>query len=365
MTNKPHIFLVLASCMLFILFCNSCASIVDADTSLIDESRGVSMKEPPLWVFSPEKVFPDSKYLKYVGYGADRNSAEVSALNGLSAIFGRNVISDTGLSTRMEEVILEGNSSFIDHSVFDQEIISKVNVNNLIGVKIKGFWTDANGTWYSVAVIDRAEVADLYKILIQKNNDIISKLTESANKDFYSINSMRAYDFAQEIAIENNNNLEKLFVIDYNSAKAIGKDVAAPEVYGEKQYEIAKEIPVYISIKGDVDDVYKSAFLDALSEFGFSGSTDSNVRYVIDGAVSYTMEETSDGKTSKCYYDFDSSFTDTKDGINVFPINIHGRQAHRTASQAKSRAVTDISNKIQSTFNEEFSKYLESDLRNN
>ena len=243
---------------------------------------------------------------------------------------------------------------------FNQNIQNKVNVENLVGVEIEGYWLDKeNNTWYSIAVLDKQKATSIYISMIEKNSNVVNDLVLSTKKDFYSMQSLCAYDFAQEIAIENKKNLDKLFVIDNDVAQSMSIDVIAPEELAKKKFDIAGRIPININIKGD-DGRYKSAFLDALADFGFRGSVDYDVRYVIEGDVYYNYEVTSDGKTYKCFYDFESSLIDTEKDINIFPINIRGRQAHRSKAEAENRAKLEIVREIKETFSNQFNNYLDS-----
>ena len=314
----------------------------------------------PAWVSSPKSVYDEDKFLTYVGYGDDRNSAEIAALGGISAIFGRDVTVDTVTSKRMSEAVANGTVVTAQNREFSQDVQSKVNVDNLIGVEVPEYWFDGNNLWYAIAVLDKSKASAIYSSMIEKNSTAVDDLIFSARKDLYSLQSLCAYDFAQEIAIENKKNIDRLMVLDYDYGELVARGVILPEELARKKLEIAKEIPININIEGDIKGTYTSALLDALADFGFSGSTDENVRYVINGKVSYNYEVTTDGKTHKCYYDFESSLIDTKNGVNVFPINIRGRQAHRSVEEAENSAKQDINKKIESTFHSQFNDYLSS-----
>lgn len=350
---------------------SSCASTPDIsnDVAKAPESGSGSGhragKDVPQWVYSSKVVYPETDYLTYVGYGPDRNTAEIAALSGLSAIFGQDISVNTNSSNRMTEAAADGKVAITQNRDFSQEVQKKVNIDNLVGVEIEEYWFDGNSTWYAVAVLNKDKACELYRNMILKNAGAINDLVLSAKEDLYTLESLCAIDFAQEIAVENKKNLDKLYLINYGFAESLKRNVVSPEELGKKKLEIAKKIPVSIYIEGDEDGNYTSAFFDALADFGFSASVDSDVRYVIDGVVSYNFEKTSDGKTAKCYYDFETSFVDTEKGINIFPIIIRGRQAHRSVGEARNRAKLEIIKKINSTFNKEFKDYLGSYMGSN
>lgn len=315
-------------------------------------------KNVPQWVYSSKSVYPEKEYLTYVGYGADRNTAEIAALSGISAIFGQDVIVKTNASNRMTEAAAEGKVVLSQNRDFNQDIVTKVNVDNLVGVEIAEYWPDKNGTWYAIAVLNRDKACSIYSSMISKNAEAINELILSTKSDIYSLQSLCAYDFAQEIAVENKKNLDRVYVINYDFAEKLKHDIVTPEEIGKLKFEIAKKIPINIYINGDDKDTYTSVFRDALSDYGFSSSENNKVRYIIGGKVTYHYENTTDGKTSKCYYDLESALIDTENQVSIFPINIRGRQAHRTEAEARNRVKLEIIEKIKSTFNEEFDNYL-------
>ena len=312
----------------------------------------------PAWVFYPKETYPDSDFLTYVGHGESRNEAELDALRGLSSIFEQNIESSSKATTRMDQAKKEGVVATNIDKGFSVEILKNVNVENLIGVEVKEFWFDESTyDWYAIAVLDKKQAKLLYKDMLIKNAEVIAKITNGI-KDVYSIQAYSSYDFAQEIARENKQHLDRLYVIDYHTAEAL-KNYAVPESkFLERKKEIANHIPIYINIKGDVNNVCTSAFLDALKTQNFIGTEDSSARYSIEGTVNYKREDSRDGKTSKCNYDLQSTFLDKKTGKQMFPINIRGRQAHVNYDRAKDRAISDLIGRIEETFTENLETYV-------
>ncbi len=98
----------------------------------------------PEWVSAPASVYPNNKYLHYVGYASDRAKAEVQAINGLAAIFSQSVKSDSTASQRMTQAKSEGKVATATVSSFNQDVLRSVNVDDLIGVEIKEFWFDGD-----------------------------------------------------------------------------------------------------------------------------------------------------------------------------------------------------------------------------
>ena len=323
-------------------------------------SKPEKAKEPA-WVVYPKEVYPSSDFLSYVGSGDSKNQAEINALNGLSSIFEQSVESSTTATTRMNQAKKGGIvATNIDKNI-DSEILKKVNVENLTGVEIKDFYCNPiTFEWYAIAVLNKKQATLLYKDMLIKNAEVINEITSGIKSNDYSLEAYTSYDFAQEIARENKQHLDRLYVIDYNVAE-IHKNYAIPESkFIEKKREIANHIPLYINIKGDNDGIYEAAFLDALKAYDLSGTKDSSARYSINGEVSFRREDTSDGKTTKCYYELKTTVFDNLTNKQLFPINIRGRQSHVTFDKAIERAQKDLIKKINKVFSENFDNYLTS-----
>ena len=342
------------------LFCYLLLFTVIGSSAFAASRKKVESEPMPNWVQLPTAEYPDADFITYVGYGPDRNAAEAAALNGLSSIFGQSVKSTTNASQRMEEARKNGSIATNQTRGFSQDILRTVDVDNLIGVEIKDYWySEDEGSWYAIAVMNKEQTLGIYKDMMAKNKGAIDNLLSIAKKDLYSLEAYCAYDFAQEIALENKHNLEKVFVIDYKTAPLYEQYVVSPDDLGAEKLAISSKIPIAVVIDGD-DGTYGSVILDALEEFGFKGSLGGNVRYMVTGEVSFEEEESSDGRTTKVHYDFEAFMLDTDTDNQLFPINIRGRQSHRTAKQAMLRAEKDIVNKLEKTFVDSLNKYLSS-----
>lgn len=315
----------------------------------------------PAWIYYPEEVYPSSDFLTYVGEGISRNQAEISALHGLSSIFGQDIESSSSSTVRMNEAKNGGIVATNTNQSFSQEVLKKVNVENLTGVEIKDYFCDPDTLeWYAIAVLNKAQAITLYKSMIIKNFEVIDQITKGIKDTDYSLEAYSSYDFAQEIARENKQHLDRLYVINFEVAEMHKNYVHPESKFIEKKREIASHIPIYISIDGDKDKMFEAAFLDAMKTYNFSGSKSSSSRYSIKGSVSFRREDTSDGKTTKCHYELISTLYDTKTNKMVFPINVRGRQSHVTYEKAIDRAQKDLIKKINSEFCKNFDNYLSS-----
>ncbi len=317
-------------------------------------------KSVPEWVTVPSNVYPSDKYISYVGSANDRNIAEVNALNGLSSVFGQTIKSEANASTRMSQAKASGKVSSNENvQTFSQEVKRSVDVDNLIGVQVKDFWLDeANSTWYAVAVLDKAKALEIYSTMIKKNASSFSELKKNAQSDLYSFEGFACYDFAEDIAKENENHLKKVSVISMDSASLLKQYCPSSKSIHAEKMEIAGNIPIYVETVGDEQGRYKEAFYKAISECGFKGSYDASGRYSLVAKFEFSRSDTSDKKTVRCRYNCESYIFDSKKNLQIVPFTISGRESSVEYSEAKVRAEKKLVSKISSEFKEKLSDYL-------
>lgn len=312
----------------------------------------------PEWVSTPTSVYPSSAYFNYVGYGADRNAAEVQAVSGLASIFGQSVKSESKASQRMEKAKVDGKVANASIQSFSQNVLKSVDVRNLVGVELKEFWFDGNATWYAIAVLDKSKTADIYVDMIKKNAKAVHELLENSKNDLYSIEAYSSYDFAQDIALESEDHLRKISVIDPSKVDSLKSYVPSSKKLAADKLDIAKNIPVAAIILGDEEGKIAAAFAECLGADGFRGSLDPSVRYVITGKILYEESKASDGKTTRCRYSLESFLLDTTTDQKLVPFNVTGREGHVDYAEAKNRAEKAVIKKISKDFKTSWNDYL-------
>lgn len=342
-----------------------CLLVIQAGGMVMAASKKSSSKKNamPEWVTQPSAVYPNSAYITYVGSGSDRNISEINALQGLAAVFGQSIRSDSTASSRMTQAKENGLVANSNVQTFSQEVKRKVDVDSLIGVETKEFWLDeANNTWYAIAVLDKSQAGELYSEMIKKNASAVETVIKNAEKDLYSFDGFSAYDFAEDIALENEGHLKKLAVINpslVNDLKAFcpsSKDLHA------KKMEIAKQIPICIQTSNDENGRYKEAFRQAVAETGFKATDDTSVRYLLIAKFDFERSDTSDKKTVRCRYNAESYIVDNKTSHQLVPFSIKGRESYIDYEEAKHKAETSLVNKIKKDFSKAFYDYIRSSV---
>ena len=339
-----------------VIFC-LCVVLQAGSFAFAAKKKTVAMPE---WVSAPASVYPNSDYLHYVGYAADRANAEVQAINGLAAIFGQSVKSDSVASQRMVQAKSEGKVATASVSSFGQDVLRSVNVDDLIGVEIKEFWFDGDATWYAIAVLDKSKAVDIYADMIKKNAKAIKDLLERSESDTYSLESYAAFDFASDIARENENHVKKLSVIQPSVVPSLKVNVPSSKEIDARKLDIAKNTPICVLIDGDDSGRIAAVFTDAIAALGFRGVLDATGRYILTGKLTFEESVASDKKTTRCRYSLESFILDTQNDHQLCPYNVSGREGHVSYDEAKNRAMKSLEKKIKNDFLKQFADYLKS-----
>ena len=313
----------------------------------------------PEWVNAPATVYPNASYITNVGYASDRESAEIKALQGLAAVFGQSVKSDSEASQRMIQAKADGKVATASVTAFSQNIKRSVDVDCLIGVEVKEFWLEqSTSTWYAIAVLDKSKALQIYSDMISKNAAAIDTVLSSSSKGQLTLDGYAVYDFAEDIALENENHLKKLSVIQPNAVAALKSYCPSSKDYHAKKVEIAKQIPLCVLVDNDVDGRIGAAFSAAIAAAGFRGTFDATARYSLVALLTFEKSDSTDGKTTRCRYNVESFILDTETGEKVAPFSFSGREGHVSYDEAKNRAVKALEAKVKSEFDKTFAGYL-------
>lgn len=312
----------------------------------------------PEWVELPSSVYPKESYVTYVGTAADRNAAEVAALRGLASIFGQSVKSEANSSSRMLQAKADGLVANSSVQSFSEDIKRTIDVDCLIGVETRGYWFDNNATWYAIAVLDKSQATDIYSDMIRKNAEAMEVLFKTIRSDKKSFESYASYDFAEDIACENEDHLKKLAIINPSVVDSLKQACPSSKEIHSKKMALANEIPICVVTEGDVDGRFKEAFSQAITACGFKGSYDTSVRYVLVAKANFDKAETSDKKTVKCRYSLESYILDTELQHQIVPYSATGRDSMVTYEEARVKSVRKLEEKIKTEYKEKLSEYL-------
>ena len=340
-----------------------CAVAFNASAKKKEEKKAASGGKIPDWTNNPSKYYPTAQYFTGVGSARSRSDAELQSVTELASVFGQSVSGTTAASSRMTQFMgADGSYTNTSDSEISQSTKNKIAHDNLIGIEIReSFHDEKNNTWYVLAVMEKAKVTELYRSMIQKNQNEIALLRNqvAASTDKYTLDNFVRLDFARELALANDVSIKRLLVVNPSAGTAM-QGVTTPAATLQKEArELAIKIPICIKVENDDDNRISKAFAEVMSQAGFNTTSGSNERYQILCDITYWDDKSSDGKTQFANYTVTGGLVDTSVGEELVPLSFTGREGSPTIENARQRAKSTIVNKIKQNFKQSFSRYLQ------
>ncbi|MDR2072259.1 MAG: LPP20 family lipoprotein [Spirochaetaceae bacterium] len=302
--------------------------------------------EPP-WISDPYTVYNRTAYIAAVGYGPLRDAAEKTALTNLSSIFGQSITSESKTSYTYTQAVEASSAAWTEKSAMDQAVKTSVAMDTLIGAEIKDVWKSADGTYYALALMDRAKAGLIYSELIQQNLGTIAVLTNLPEAEKQSFEGFINYYQAAALADAN-----QVFATVRNlisPGSMAGENLKTGNDYRIEAAQIAKNIPIAITVENDRQNRIGGAFAAALTSAGFrTGGKDS--RYAL--RVNFSMEEISylNNPYRWIRYVVDASLVDTSTGTVLFPYTINDREGHANIRGAENSALSSAETVIKEKY---------------
>ena len=333
-------------CLLLAFF--ACAT-VDA------QNKGGSNTGAPDWIRDPYKKFDEKTNVAAVGIGNSRQTAEKDALGKLVAIFGQSIQVDEKISTSYREAVQSGAAaSWSENTAVDNSIVISTGMDSLVGAEIGETWFDGKTNYYAAAVLNKNKALQTYSNLIKVNQAMIDNLVNMPAADRNSLDGFARYQFAAMIAditFTYGNLLSSIGAPSFAQGLKKGDD------YRLEAQNIAKTIPVGITVKNDKSGRIQGAFAKAFADLGFrSGGT--NARYVLAVDINTSPVELANQKNKFTRIEVTANLNDTSLNTVLFPFNFNSREGHTTQSEADNRAYAAAERKINEEYTELLSEYL-------
>jgi hypothetical protein len=306
----------------------------------------------PLWIDSTDAVYNRNSYIAGVGTGKDRINAEQSAFAALSGIFRQSLQADQSISTSYQEAVKNGVTTGWTENTSVENAIKTSTAMELVGAEIRDVW-DGDGTFYAVAVMEKAKTAQLYTQMVQDNLRILDSLVDIPPGDRNSMDGLARFQFALAIAEANQIFSTVLSVI----GAPVPEGIQHPESYRLEASAIIKNIPVSVSVEGDQDGRIRGAFTSALSSAGFR-TGGNNSRYQLRARIGFSEVELPNQTNKFVRYNLEGNFIDASTAAILFPYSSVGREGHQILSEAKTRTVRAAENKIKEEYAQALSAYL-------
>lgn len=322
-------------------------------TSMAQQSNNM-----PNWVNDPYTEFSQDRFLLAVGSGSTQQEAQNSALANLSRIFQSNIESEQKLIDEFREYTENNEIS----SEYTSQLLTVTHVGssqNLINTKILKTH-DSKARVYALAGMERLETARIYSSEISRNEMRINNLTEMAENESSMLLKLGYVKKALMLAEVNMNLIAQKNVIQRG---ATSSELEQQSRNGLQQWynEIKKNIKVYISENNSLPGKINTAATNAFDTSGFS--VVANKPALLFATVSFSTEEVDLQRENAAFvrWNLQISITDERNNTELDTYSAEGREGALSYKEAKFRAVTEASDKIES----EFTKFIDQQLLSN
>jgi len=307
-----------------------------------------SGKEPE-WIHNPYSKYDEAANVAVVGRGSTREFAEKDSLGRLVAIFGQSIEVDDKVSVSYQEAVKTGvTASWSESTAINTSIATSAGLDSLVGAETGETWDDGNGTFFTVAFLNKAKAAQQYSEMIKSNQAMIDNLVDMSASEKNTLEGLARYQLAATIADVN---------ISYgNLLSFIGRPVQGLKKGDEYRLEavnITKAIPVLLKVDNDKSGRIQGAFAKAFSDLGFrSGGSDS--RYVLDANIVTSPVNLAGNPNLFTRIEIKANLIDTNLSSVLLPYDFNIREGHTSQSEADNRAYMSAERKI----NQEYSVLL-------
>ena len=320
---------------------------------------GKNQNPEPAWISDPYNAYSRTIYLAAVGYGTSRDTAEKTALGNLTSIFGQSITSESKTDYNYTQAVEASSFVWSETSDLAQAVKTSAAMDTLIGAEIKDVWKSPDGAWYAAAIMDRAKGSLIYADLIQQNLGTMEKLTSLKTAEKQSFEGFINYWQAASLADANMVFANVRSVLFPGSMT--GENLKTGNDYRLEAAQIAKNIPIAITVENDVNNRIRGAFSSTLTKAGFrTGGSDS--RYVLKGTLSLSEITYQNNPYKWIRYVVDANLIDTSTGAVLFPYNINDREGHTSIAEAETRAVLSAENRISNDYLDAFRAFLSQNI---
>jgi ribosomal protein L31E len=227
----------------------------------------------PEWVLNPASEYNEQKYLLAVGSGSTLNEARADAFANLSQIFQVDVDAEQNVNTQT----IDQNINNQVYSRSTSELLNNIRLGTdqeLMNTTVLDSEIDANGTYYALAGMDRAETSRVYQQEISNNNTRISELKTNAEAENNTLQKLMLYTQARSVAAANVILNKQLNIIQGGA----GTGGAATETHSalqENVRNVQQKANVYIQTDNATETI-RSAVASVLQNAGFNITNDEN-----------------------------------------------------------------------------------------
>ena len=293
---------------------------------------------------SIDTKYPSSSYVIGIGSGATRQNAESSAKLSLCQNLGESI-------SGTQEVFVSSDTQGSDQGSLSLLVNESVLFEHITGITIKDCVQDKKGNFTALAVLDRNEASSFYTSRARESDVQICNLVKKAQDAQGSFESITLMEQAITLAEDNQYNLELLRAVNTSGTRTLMMNYGSVSELKIKKNNLAKELSVFVEIKGDDDLRITQTICTQISKKGARVvSQKSDAIFCVEGTVSFEEASMPNNNGFFLRYNLVSPLTKIEDGSVILPYSCSGREGHTLQSQVKARTITKICTRVSEEF---------------
>ena len=301
------------------------------------------------WISDPYKSYDESRYICAIGKGATEEAADLAARKELSMLFGMVVqatVSRTVIDTSMDKNGTHVGDSYSEF--FSSNTSVSVNADNLYGVQIAKRTVQKDGTYVSLAVMERKATSEYYLARLQADGEELDALKAAQPS---KIGTLRGVADAATMVRKANDYNTSVVMCNYIS----GSDL--PFVNIAEFYEFYRQarlaVTLDVSVSGDPSGAVRSAVTKIFTDAGFAVSN-GTVDPTAQVSVTIVWRETAGTGVASSFtfadYNADFSVMDLAADESILVESYKGKEGHQNFDSAQARAVNVLLGQIEESF---------------
>jgi hypothetical protein len=326
-----------------------------ASSSAPQQTVVTSGTKKPAWVDSVDSVYKRAQYVSAVGYASNREMAEKNGFANLTGFFGQSITADQTIKNTYSEAVKNGvTSGWTDNTNMENIIRTSASLETLAGADIREVWHDTkNNVYYAAAVMEKSKAAAIYTEMVNANQNLIKNLITMTPAEKNSLEGFSRFQFAAAVADINTTYANVLKLLDAPVPAGLVKG----DEYRLEAQNIAKTIPVGLTVKNDKAGRIQGAFAKAFSGIGFR-SGGNNSRYILNVNITISPVDLPANTNKFARIELEANLTDNNTKTILMPYNFNSREGHTTAAEAENRAYAAAERKIGEEYKDMLSEYL-------
>jgi len=321
------------------------------------KSNQVKGESTPGWVNEPHKYYSENKYLVGVGSGDTRSAAEKDAVGNIAKIFQSKVkVDQTLVENYFETMGKEGSELSQSSQMLRQTSIA--SNQDLKNIKIEeAFFSQTEGVYYVVALMDRAETAAFY-VQDMANND--KKIQEHFTNYQNSGNKLHRFAYLNKAKMISavNGILGQQYQIITGGQEAPVQSITENQIDKELRL-LLDQITVTLSPAAGTADEVSDYLKETVGKIGFKivqNSGDFSFKYSLD------IKPTELNQPNTVAYNWKLTIQ-VNDNLNNFALkafNIEKRTVAISEGEAKGKIMRLVRSELDKSFYKQFLNYVNS-----